>query len=535
MQKIIINNPKDISLLSQDSDFTYSMLNMVYENGIFKSTINSDSEGKFSEGSLPTITFSSQNKKRLGQLILKSKSFMWGDSDDFANIVKTRITLTEENGKSLIIEDLAIQESENDFWKDRYFFDVLNCLNIKIEVLSADDSSKKIQINEIGVTEYDKKGEFTKFKTFEIYENTNILSDDVAVNTCNFTIVGEYSELLQENSEFDVIKDNSYYGRFIITKCEQSDINSFEISAEDMKSKLKKFNYDKWRSNTSISAEKDIFLSSGVGIVNKYTGSFWGFVENNSCLFGLCQIAWTLNKMIDSSRASFITLRNVPTEITSYINNKNGRKKIIGDSKFTKSETFTQAKYKFIQYLLKDSAEKIGEFTAALSIPTKYYFPEAPCMFSHVEPSNIEITDSSDNYVELKTPGNTETSISVYAFKYEPVITEIMIPNSKSYSANATTNEKIYDKYTLTPFDPYDSKGSVLDLKSPYIKKFIESPGTVSAKIVVENERVGDLVQIETAFSGTFTGIITSMVLHLGYTDVADIEVRVWPYEGGLG
>lgn len=542
MQTVVFNSFKNKSITLSSSIFTYTLYNMVYNEGgylTFRSVSKAGSDGKFPESALPTILLTSTSKQRLSEMAIKFQQYGWGDSDTFSSLDKIRITLTDDSGNTSVIDKINVQDFQIirtwPYYINRYFFDIINCVSIKIEFLSVVEGSKRADIEDIELSEYTEKGRLTRFKSFEIYENINILSDDVAVNTCNFSAVTPASSFLQENSEFDVIKGNSFYGRFSVSKCEQTDKKVFEISAEDMKSKAKRFKYDSWTTATSRTPELDIYNSSGLGVVNDFIASYRGFIENNNCLYALCQIAWALNRMIDSSRASFITLRDIPTEIKSYINNNNGKKKIIGNAKFTKSETFTQAKYSFKQYLMKYDAEKIGEFSAVLSEPTKYYFSEPPCQFSHVEPSSVIVSDTSDNYVELKTSGETESTISIYGYKYEPTTTEIIIKNTKDFAKNAATNEKIYDRYTLVQFDAYSAQGQIKDVKSPYIKKFIESPGTVSAKIVVENERVGDLVQIETAFSGTFTGIITSMVLHLGYTDVADIEIRVWPYEGGLG
>ena len=77
-----------------------------------------------------------------------------------------------------------------------------------------------------------------------------------------------------------------------------------------------------------------------------------------------------------------------------------------------------------------------------------------------------------------------------------------------------------------------DENGAVTQFpehKANDIKKYMQSGGVIKAKIVLENEKVGDLIQIETAFDGIKTGIITSMAISFGYRDVAEIEVLEWP------
>ena len=60
------------------------------------------------------------------------------------------------------------------------------------------------------------------------------------------------------------------------------------------------------------------------------------------------------------------------------------------------------------------------------------------------------------------------------------------------------------------------------------IQRYIESNGKVTAKIRLRDEKLGDVVQIETAWDGIITGIITKMNIVFGYEDIAEIEVLEW-------
>ncbi len=513
----------------------------------FVSASSSDSEGNFSENAIPTIVipiFDSDIK----ELTLIS-DYLENDTLN-SNIKNARITLSCYGKEDIVLTDLSLLRYYyaggwgNSAYKkvrvyNHYFFDINHKIQeIKIEILSTETANKKAVLNDIEGTFFEEQyNTLSKFISFEIFENINILSEDVAVNTCNFTAkLDDYmAERIQNVRDFDVMHNGKYYGRFFITDCQQTAKNIFEIKAEDMKSKAKKFSYDKWSHFNPEICLADIYNSCNVGINsgNSNLKKLNGYIKVDSCLYALCQIAWALNKMIDSSRASFITLRDVPTEITSYINNNNGRKKIVGDAKFTKGEIFTQARYELKDYQTVESdsvtLETVyGNFTKDL----KYYFTNPPCSIGEGISSNKVLVFGGyrDNYAVLRAvDGDPDSNLSVpiHGSKMTPTVYDITVLNNASFVNGAETNEKTIDRFTVAQGWP-----SPTDQKSPYIKKFIESPGTVSAKIVVENERVGDLVQIETAFSGTFTGIITSMVLHLGYTDVADIEIRVWP-EGG--
>ena len=73
-----------------------------------------------------------------------------------------------------------------------------------------------------------------------------------------------------------------------------------------------------------------------------------------------------------------------------------------------------------------------------------------------------------------------------------------------------------------------DVATQLLDYKKKHIQKYMQSGGTVTAKIRLRGERVGDLIQIETAYDGIKTGIINCMNIFFGYEDIADIEVLEW-------
>lgn len=537
------------------SNGDWNMENFGYDRThyCYTSSAVSGSDGKFSENEIPTLMFYFMTPERFepSNGITVISRYLESDSI-YSNIKQIRISFNGYETSEYSLREIKNAPNNPEsgggivepFCFDHYNFDTTEAWALKIEILSVYEPNKKATLSDIEVSFSDKIAEYNKFLSFEIYENINILSDDVAVNTCNFTVKTDSNETtITENDEFNAYKyDNSFkklLGRFRVTNCEQIADKIFEITAEDMKSKAKKFQYDSWCWIYPERCIPEISEACGVGIEAKKLNlkSFTGYVKPDSCLYGLCQFAWAANKMIDSSRASFITLRDIPTKITSYINNNNGRKKIIGDAKFKKSETFTHAIYKLFQYkVISGDETEIGKIKGYFPSETRYDFPDPP-FYSHRNMLSDTLMQFkfTDNFITFKTvnTGYSENDITtIYGNKIVPTTTEIIVENTSVQ--NSANNEKVYDRYTLAQGSGA-GYSTAIDVKSPYIKKFIESPGTVSAKIVVENERVGDLVQIETAFSGTFTGIITSMVLHLGYTDVADIEVRVWPYEGGLG
>ena len=154
-------------------------------------------------------------------------------------------------------------------------------------------------------------------------------------------------------------------------------------------------------------------------------------------------------------------------------------------------------------------------FTKLWDIPTCVLRAE-----STVQPTFFGV-DSTPLQMAFYTTNNGEYSIIGY--EYVDSVTEIEIPNL-NISQNVKENVKIFDKFTVYA---KDQNGSC-EFKKQQIQKYISSRGTVSAKVVLNGEKVGDLITIETAFSGVITGIITAMNLMPSYSNVAEIEVLEW-------
>lgn len=88
--------------------------------------------------------------------------------------------------------------------------------------------------------------------------------------------------------------------------------------------------------------------------------------------------------------------------------------------------------------------------------------------------------------------------------------------------SGVSENVKVYDKYPITciPNMSYDFASGLA-----YVNKSIR---TVSATIVLQNEKIGDYVTIETAYDGTFSGFITKMdITYSNNSRIGDVEIYV--------
>ena len=120
--------------------------------------------------------------------------------------------------------------------------------------------------------------------------------------------------------------------------------------------------------------------------------------------------------------------------------------------------------------------------------------------------------------------GDRYTAISLSAFSGSfnstPTVLTAENPNIKS---NDSTNVLTYDKFSLV---------SNASERFAELCAFGYSRNKVKAKIIVNDERIGDIVKIETPYNGLVRGVITLMDINIFGRAVADVEITELP-EGG--
>lgn len=376
-----------------------------------------------------------------------------------------------------------------------------------------------------------KVNTLNKFKNGSLLEEVNVLSDDLPINSFECEVVAE--DIFSENEPINVYSNSRYYGTFYLDNVERISKNVWSIKALNSVSKLEKIKYYKWSELQNFLIDKELEEYSKSGIINKLsqeTGvkiesdidlspySVFGCIIENA-RFVLCAIAFVCRLMVDSSRSADINLIDIPRTITSIINNK----RIIGDATFKRSSLITEATWQYpIEANFTETTISAGN---KANEKTKLVF-EQPTAIGYDFATPIDVNDESYGVFEFSSPNeNITLSKREYTFSKN----EVVLKNN-SVPRNQKSNIVNYNNFELCGEMESESDGEVYTLidKSTDIKKYIQSSGSVHAKIRLRNEKVGDLVQIETAYDGVKTGIITSMNIHFGYEDTADIEVLEW-------
>ncbi len=365
-----------------------------------------------------------------------------------------------------------------------------------------------------------------KLQGIELLEEINVLSDDLPINSLNFTAVIKDGTEIKSGNPITVQSNQKYYGTFFIDETERISKNIYSVKALNCAKKLDETDFIGTTSFETDISELITRVSNGSGVAIKLCSDFEGsdvvgWLPKCSHRYALCYICWAIGGMVDGSRsAGKLNIRKIPTSITSVI--KTSSKRIIGDAIFSRSKVITSAIWEKHNYSEQPTSANKTLFVFSVgTAPEEGYYGE----FYFDKPTKINEIYGGNRIVSIQTPGVLgivmgDGNYEFIGSEYVDNVLQDVVYNSKDTEYNGE-NIKKFDKFTLY------GKSSVAS-KREEIEKYIESGGTVKAKIRLCNERAGDMIQIETAYDGMITGIITSMNISFGYEDVADIEVLEW-------
>lgn len=358
---------------------------------------------------------------------------------------------------------------------------------------------------------------FDKFTSHNLIEEINVLSDDLPINQFEATIVNPNHIEFAKKDPLVVFSNNKYYGSFYIINSQRISQNVYEVKAQNLIGVLDGEEYIDW-----VSTNKNLSgfigeLNSKIVIDDNKNYNIFGYIPANTKRYALCAACFGCGFMVDGSRNDKIYLKKIPTEISSTILTSDRR--IIGSATFEKRDPIMYASITYPNSV--DSSE-----TGSVTLDANgdgwqfHYFEDAPVLVTK-GPSGNALYRSADNYVEFKTESDTATF--EYA-KYKYLTNTELTYNTLVTDGGTKEYKNFQIRGGMVGNDGYITRISRID----DVQKYIQSRGIVTAKIRLRNEKVGDLIQIETAWDGIITGIITKMNIKFGYEDIADIEVLEW-------
>ncbi len=371
---------------------------------------------------------------------------------------------------------------------------------------------------------------FSKFKNINLLEEINVLSEDLPINALEYSVIVNEPIDFKENDLMYLYSNGRYYGTFYLDDAERISKNIYSIRASNCIKKLEETSFNYWdfmsaslnhylfgdseNAGYSVSELSGVKIASDDDLSNVWV---YGFIPYKSCRYALCALAYAGGYMIDACRSDRVQLKRIPDKVSSIITTKS--KRIIGECTYKKGTPVSTALLVYPRNHIPEDCEIKCENKA-----DEWYeiiFPNPPTFIDETKIiGNRVVGARSLTYMSFQAE---EPNLSLKGQNYVLAKGQESISNFPSVMNGA---ELKFDKFDIVKYIE-NNEVSTEDKKKD-IEKYIQSGGTVKAKIRLRGERVGDLIQIETAFDGMKTGIIKSMGISFGYEDVADIEVLEW-------
>lgn len=409
---------------------------------------------------------------------------------------------------------------------------VLNAHRVEISFTMSTIPNQAIKLKGL---HFGRVAVFDRLKSVELLEEINILSDDLPINTLTYSVVSEQPIEFRKNAPVNLYSNGAYYGTYYLQDIEQTSKELYTVKASNCIQKLNDTELVHWASlNTSLETFTEQFgveVRTAAELEGKDFYCF-GHLPVKSRRYALAAYAFACCLMVDSARQSgAVILQPIPTGVTSVIRGADER--IIGESKYKRNEQAAKAIYTYpIGY--SETAEEITLQNTAYDFG-EFRYEKPPFEFDWEDVASYIVTrgEKSLNAVSF---GAYTSGITLSGKRYEFTKRTEYITNDKAESSKELKYEDFNLRgamYWVEDKDGESVRHSVIltEQKKGDILKYMRSGGTVTAKIILRGEKPGDLIQIETAYAGMVTGIITSMTVHFGYETTADIEVTEWEAE----
>lgn len=343
----------------------------------------------------------------------------------------------------------------------------------------------------------------------EIYEH----SDDLSINTLEFTVNSEEDLSLKENQNIEYYHNDGFMGNFAITTAKKESFTRYTVTAQDNVGLLDDmaFKGGVYANKPVLDLIREISTAAGLEIrveSDVDTLAVSGWLPVCTCRYALAQVAFAAGAVVDTSRNGVIALKDLGTSVSSVITND----RILGTAEYEKKDRVTQVDLTSYRYGgAEDQAEMLFRGTA-----NREYIEFGKPMYSYGGlTGTVTMHEWTPNYMIIS---GTDVEIKGY-----PYVEQKSVYTKKAGGLSGKENIASYDKYTLI------SKGNAENRLNTLFNRLTRNIGTVRAEIVLDNEHVGDMVQIVTRYNGIMTGIITSLDITAGNKYLtAEAVIEVW-------
>lgn len=458
------------------------------------------------------------------------------------------ITINFEKDYATEILIVAFDKEDNQVYSNTFVINKLNnfldiepfvCNRIYVYFTKTNTPNSFIKINTFALGSIHS---IDNFFDFELQDEKDLLSSDLPMGQAKFSTVSEENLIGREGNLLVVFDDTQLLGRYYLKEISKQSKTKYSFTIQNILYKLDKmvysnefaFNDSQWYYETVNAYDELVKLFKFVGVnyyIDESLKNIWlsPYMETGkTARYVLQQICFVCGAYVDCWNTDQIkVLANRPTYLTKTIKDADG---IILETKvqYSTPASLVNWQIKYFEEQTKGEPEMIATVKASGTDIVEYKFEKETAVNDVVtdEAGDFNILELTPKHI-LLSPSNSFKFY--YIWGYPLVETE----NNKTIYLREYGDKVGLNKYGLVGFKTntldIDDDGNIktLDAIRDYYSKF--GGKTLSAKIVYNGEKTGDLISIQTNDGSMFTGIITSLTFqNANNYRTAKIEVIEW-------
>ena len=377
-------------------------------------------------------------------------------------------------------------------------------------------------------------GQLNEFTPDEIYtwsaiDEIDMISEDLPAAQLEFSVQSEDELLFQDNEAIELYNGSDLLGTYYVSSSKAEGPNRYSVSAYDESYFLDDSVYKGFVGGREIlepsitpAAYAAACPTVSISVDSALSGvSLYGFLPYESVRKSMCRVAMGSNAIIRKNESGQFTLRQRATSVTSSITDD----RIIGDATFEKSEPYNTIKSSCAMYDVAGADAEYKQFVSENRVSDNDLLVfDSPVEWLFKNGTMVDYPSTDANIKEwYKTYAVvTGTGFKLEGRLYAESNTDISIDRAEKLKNGVTKELKNVTAWGYST----DSRPTSYNLITKLASYLFSVTGTVKATIVWNGERCGDLVEIETKYSGTKKGYIKSLSLSGVNTLVADIEIE---------
>lgn len=507
-------------------DGSFKNMNGAEENVGFWSKSMTDENGNFSVPLVLIIDFTKETHSSLG-LTLRFSELNYC----------THLKVQYYNAGNVLL-------SEKDFYPDNYEFfcedTVSEYKKIVITFYSTNNPYRYLKLYQI---DYGRIIQFTgeNLTSANLVEELNILSDELSINTLDFTIYsqddnfnilnpkGMYSALQerQQLRAFKIANDEKInMGAFYLDTWKNEKYKTMNFSAIDVIGLLDKTDFMGGMYNSTFESVVEKILTSAGLISSDYEIQeelknipVIGYMPVCKHREALQQVIFAVGAVANTSRSDKIKIYTVKeSDVANQISKSNILK---GSKEIEQGELVTGVSVTSHNYI--QTTEEVSLFDGVLESGIHQIIFSEPVY--NLSCTNASILSSNVNYALIEV--NTSSNVILKGYRYkdnmQTIIAEIegLNPSSKKNML------KIESDYLINSSNAYQIAERVLNYyRKTYITKF---------DFILDDESTGDNIVVEGDFNNELNGYVTKLDIDMtgGYIAGAQIVAKVKEVSNG--